>query len=172
MKFCSVKNCNRKYLCKKLCGMHYQRRWAGRAIGLSAPLKRPKKFPKETWFWSRVKKTKSCWLWLGAKNNSGYGTTVWGARTLVAHRVAFKLAGKRVPAGFELDHLCRRRNCVRVSHLEPVTHRVNVLRGKSPSALHAKKTHCPKGHPYRGKNLRILKRKSGSINRICRACSG
>ncbi len=34
---------------------------------------------------------------------------------------------------------------------------------------HARKTHCPKGHPYSGSNLRVIQRKNGII-RECREC--
>jgi hypothetical protein len=35
----------------------------------------------------------------------------------------------KVPAGLELDHLCRNRDCVNHAHLEAVTHATNVRRG-------------------------------------------
>lgn len=35
----------------------------------------------------------------------------------------------KIPEGFELDHLCRTRSCVRPDHLEPVTHAENMRRG-------------------------------------------
>ena len=52
-------------------------------------------------------------------------------------------------------------------HLEPVTVRENLLRGEGPSALHAKKTHCPQGHPYAGDNLYIHPTRG---LRYCRTC--
>ena len=48
---------------------------------------------------------------------------------------------------------CRNPACVNPDHLEPVSIRENLLRGVGPSAQHAKKTHCPAGHSYAGKNL-------------------
>jgi hypothetical protein len=50
--------------------------------------------------------------------------------------------------------------------MEPVTRGVNTLRGNSPAAQSARKTHCPFGHPYAGDNLRI----NGDGSRHCRAC--
>jgi hypothetical protein len=72
-----------------------------------------------------------------------------------------------VPEGLELDHLCRVRGCVNPKHLEPVTHRENLMRGESWSAVNARKTHCPEGHPYDETNTYI----DGKGRRRCRECA-
>ncbi|MFJ2662519.1 HNH endonuclease signature motif containing protein [Arthrobacter koreensis] len=81
------------------------------------------------------------------------------------HRVAYELFSGPIPNGLVLDHLCRNRGCFNPNHLEPVTRAVNNLRGVGFMAAHARKTHCPKGHPYDEKNTQI---KNGA--RRCRAC--
>lgn len=73
----------------------------------------------------------------------------------VSHRYSYEELIGPVPTGLTLDHLCRNRACVNPSHLEPVTHRVNILRGESPSAKNAVKTHCPAGHRLAGEHLYI-----------------
>ena len=63
-----------------------------------------------------------CWLWDSSKlDRHGYGTywTTGGARQ--AHRFVYELLVGPVPDGMVLDHNCRRRNCVRPAHLEPIT---------------------------------------------------
>lgn len=122
-------------------------------------------------FWLRVDKTDKCWLWTGPPRPDGYGQTWDGERVWLSHRYAWFLVNGPVPKGLELDHLCRVRACVNPAHLEPVTHRENILRGTAPAALHAKKTHCPKGHPYSPENT--YRRKSGRQEgaRVCRTCT-
>jgi len=104
-----------------------------------------------------------CWLYLGPFNPQGYGIYCMK----MAHRLAYESFVGPIPDGLTIDHLCRTRHCINPRHLEPVTNKENVLRGESLSAINAKKTHCPKGHPYFGKNLLI--RPAGS--RSCRACA-
>ncbi len=91
-----------------------------------------------------------CWLWNGGLNEDGYGTTTLNSRTMGAHRaVTLILTGS---VGPELDHLCRTRNCVNPSHMESVTHRVNVLRGLGIAAKYAQRTHCKHGHEFTPEN--------------------
>ena len=102
-----------------------------------------------------------CWLWTGYVSPSGYG--VIGDQ--LAHRLFYESLVGVVPDGLELDHLCRVTCCVNPSHLEPVTHRENMLRGISPTAQNAVKTHCNRGHELVGANLRLQDGK-----RSCKAC--
>jgi hypothetical protein len=97
-----------------------------------------------------------CWLWTSAVSGSGYGAFGMGGRAgqmYVAHKIAYEWVVGVVPDGLELDHLCRDTRCVNPAHLEPVTHRENLLRGEGWSARHARKTHCPAGHVLAGENL-------------------
>lgn len=125
-------------------------------------------------FWSKVDKggPGGCWLWTASRTPKGYGQFSVGGRKagnyrmLKAHRVAYLLLRGIIPATLELDHLCRVRHCVNPDHLEPVTNTENIRRGISPSAVGARKTHCPQGHPYSGNNLYT----NPSGFRICRTC--
>jgi len=105
--------------------------------------------PLEVRFWRKVEKTETCWNWCGSTNKvTGYGQIQINGRPELVHAVSYKLAGKIIPEGLELDHICRNRVCVNPKHLQPVTHRDNVLRGINICATKAKVTHCPQGHPY------------------------
>lgn len=117
-------------------------------------------------FWRNVEKTEGCWLWLGwLTEEGGYGRFRYDRGRVVAHRFAYELLVGPIPPGLELDHLCRTRRCVNPAHLEPVTHRENTLRGISPAARHAIKTHCPQAHPYDETNTRWYQGR-----RYCIAC--
>lgn len=104
-------------------------------------------------FWSRVEMTDTCWPWMGTTSTGGYGSVSIKGKTYRTHRLAYELAKGSVPAGLVLDHLCHNPCCVNPDHLEPVTNQENVLRGIGPSAQHAKKTHCVRGHELTPDNL-------------------
>jgi len=84
-------------------------------------------------FWSHVDAAGDCWVWTGSKDRAGYGRTWRSTAPFPAHRVAYELLVGPIPAGLVIDHLCRNPACVNPDHLEPVTHRVNILRGHAPS---------------------------------------
>ena len=122
-------------------------------------------------FWEKVSlcsDPNGCWLWSAHVNAAGYGTFWFDKTTRFAHRVAYMELIGSIPDGLELDHLCRTRNCVNPSHLEPVTTRENCLRGISPLAKNAAKTHCVNGHPLSGENLKPDQLKRGY--RRCLEC--
>ena len=107
-----------------------------------------------------------CWTWQAAQTGKGYGGTWFRGKRYRAHRLLYELLRGPIPAGMTIDHLCRNRLCVNPEHCEIVTMRENTLRGIGPSAQHAKKTHCPRGHEYDLLNTRI-----GHHNaRHCREC--
>lgn len=118
-------------------------------------------------FWAKVEKTETCWNWLAALTN-GYGHLHWQGKDKLAHILSYELLVGPVPEGLELDHKCRNTRCVNPEHLEPVTHRVNVIvRGVGPFAKRARQTHCLRGHAFTASNTYI--HRSRRV-RICRTC--
>jgi HNH endonuclease len=109
-----------------------------------------------------------CWEWQRARQGDGYGHISVAKRLVRAHRLSYEIFRGPIPDGLTLDHLCRNRACVNPHHLEPVTCRENILRGESPFALRARKTHCPLGHEYTPANTYVSKR-GGRDCRLCRA---
>ena len=106
-----------------------------------------------------------CWEWPGAKSD-GYGKVKIERKCLRVHRLVYEQFVGPIPADLEIDHLCRNRACANFEHLELVMRKTNILRGVSPCAANAKKTHCPQGHELIGENLRRV----SSGQRCCRTC--
>jgi len=135
-----------------------------------------KKIPLEIRFWKKIDKNGQipahkpelgpCWIWLGCKNDKGYGQISVNQEMAYAHRVAYEMLVGPIPDGLTLDHLCRNTGCPNPSHTEPVTHRVNCLRGISPWAKEAKQTHCIHGHLFDLANTYVSK----LGKRHCRKC--
>ena len=83
----------------------------------------------EARFWAKVNKNAAsgCWEWL-AHLHKGYGQ--FGVKRVIkyAHRVSYELLKGPIPAGLEIDHLCKNPKCVNPNHLEPVTRQENLSR--------------------------------------------
>lgn len=122
-----------------------------------------------------------CWPWRGSKMTAGYGRIKVRGRAFRAHRLSYALSGAPLAADAHLDHLCHNRDlscaggngcphraCCNPRHLEPVTPRVNTLRGRGPAAENLRKSHCLKGHEFTSENTQIMK----NGGRRCRACAG
>ena len=123
----------------------------------------------ELWMWQRIVMVDSCWEWIGTTHKEGYGAIRvggHGSKWVGAHRVMYELFRGKIPDGLTIDHLCRNTRCVNPDHLEAVTMRVNVLRGFSPWAKNARKTHCLRGHELLGENLYL----NPAGSRVCRTC--
>ncbi len=108
-----------------------------------------------------------CHLWCGPtdpkKHGHVYGRIRDQGKLVYAHRYAFEREHGQIGDGLVIDHKCRNTYCVNPQHLEAVTISENVRRG---TPKNSKVTHCPKGHPYSGDNLRMR----GPTRRRCVAC--
>lgn len=89
-----------------------------------------------------------CWEWLGGTNGHGYGTFMVAKRLprAYAHRYSYELHVGPIPAGLQIDHLCRNRSCVNPAHLEVVTCLENLMRSEHPHFKTARTGVCQRGH--------------------------
>lgn len=125
----------------------------------------------ETRFLAKVKILEDgCWEWQGARNGGEYGRfALEHGKIIYAHRFSYEHFNNIfIPKGLTIDHLCKNTKCVNPAHLEVLTLKENVLRGTGVAAVHARVTHCPKGHLY--DLLNTYYRPSRPGFRECREC--
>lgn len=110
-----------------------------------------------------------CWEPTLKSRINGYVPMAFqGHRTLLHRWMYLAYVGEPGPV---LDHkVCDNRTCCNPAHLEPATHRVNILRGGAPTAHNATKDRCVQGHQFDEQNTYLYTDKSGRRRRVCRKC--
>lgn len=167
---CCVDGCTKPSFTRGYCKTHYQRLIRNGTVELRRP-------SAEERFLANIDATgpahptlgTPCWIWQACTNGDGYGMFMGGGRRQEgAHRFSYKHFRGEIPKHLEVDHICNTPLCVNPNHLQLLTHKQNVMRGSSPSAKYARRTHCSQGHsldPASG-NCRIEK----DGRRRCIAC--
>lgn len=107
-----------------------------------------------------------CWIYDSARPGHYARVNIGGGQSRPAHAVTWEHYNGPVPDGLELDHLCREPRCINPLHVEPVPHRVNVLRGESPLIVLHREQRCAKGHPA---SESYRRRDTGRVV-FCRTC--
>ncbi len=72
-----------------------------------------------------------CWVWQGGRAGNRYGTFWRNGSQISTHRFAYGAFKGPIPAGTEIDHVCRNKACCNPDHLEAVTRSANEQRKPS-----------------------------------------
>ena len=108
----------------------------------------------------------SCWISNRARMSNGYTRMYHSGKLWLTHRLSYEAHRGPIPDGLVIDHLCRQRACINPDHLEPVTMRINLIRGEGFIGQQSRRTHCIHDHPLAGENLYVSPRGT----RHCQTC--
>ena len=100
-------------------------------------------------FWSKVQKTETCWVWIGAHVPRGYGIIHIRSqdRNVYAHRYSWEIHYGPVPDGLLVCHTCDNPPCVRPDHLFVGSVQDNSTDAKAKGRTASGERHGTKTHP-------------------------
>ncbi len=113
---CMVPTCSKNAVARRVCKTHYTRlRLYGdpnfvkehHYCGLTVAER----------FGKYVKKTDTCWLWIGSKCPKGYGRMNVKGKSVIAPRISWKIHYGGIPQGKYVLHKCDNPSCVNPDHL-------------------------------------------------------
>lgn len=70
-------------------------------------------------FWSKVRKTESCWIWTDSLRYDGYGRITYKNKTWYAHDLSYTIHFGCIQPGHYVCHIrtCPSKSCVNPAHL-------------------------------------------------------
>lgn len=86
-----------------------------------------------------------CWLWTRARRDTGYANSQFFdgvRREQLGHRLSYRAFKGEIPAGFQIDHVCRVRICVNPEHLRALSQSEHGSRWKLDRGANV----CRHGH--------------------------
>jgi hypothetical protein len=144
----------------------------------SKPKLHPNQFTKgfaseDERFFSKVRKTDTCWIWTGRKSGKNdYGGFNSGNKHYRTHRYSYELYFGPIPVGLEVLHKCDTPLCVNPEHLFLGTQKDNINDAKKKGRLHARfypNDFCKNGHRIgtdgKGERVCLVCRNERSYNR-------
>ena len=112
--------------------------------------------PMEERFWALVDKSGDCWLWLGWKDQYGYGRIgkERSDRKELTHRYSAMLHFPDFDPSMYVLHTCDNPSCVNPDHLFLGDQFANMQDMAAKGRGNAGLTHCRRGHPFDDQNTK------------------
>lgn len=164
---CTIDGCDAPRYGRGLCRSHWKkaRRWGDPTFVRFSDEHRRQEF----WRKVNIAGPDECWEWTGPKRAHGYGQFSFARTNTVASRVAWELAnGSPFPADKFACHRCDNPPCCNPAHIFVGTQTENMrdMAAKGRAVGAKPWTHCSKGHPMSGVNLKVDSRG----RRACAIC--
>lgn len=127
---CCIKGCEKPVIALGLCVNHWRRnRKYGSPVASMAHSGLFRGLSAEERFFRQVRKTDGCWLWMGGRDQDGYGIfkgEVGGVMFVRAHRFSHAFHTGDLLHGMHILHSCDNPSCVNPDHLSSGTNADNM----------------------------------------------
>lgn len=81
------------------------------------------------------KAERGCWIWVGAKDNNGYGRFTVKRKNILAHRLSYLLYYQTLPSDLFVLHSCDNPSCISPFHLSLGTQLENMQQAKQRNRM-------------------------------------
>lgn len=130
---CIIEGCDNPSRQAGMCATHAYRNWKFGDPHHGGEIRRYAKSHEDAYS-AYTAQSGDCLVWTGTVNSFGYGIINVDGRKMVAHRYSWERVNGPIPDGFDLDHICWNRACVKVEHLRIASRAENNANQSGPRA--------------------------------------